>query len=200
MYRTRVKICGIQTQQEATNAVLAGVDAIGFVFAKSSRQVTTDTVSAISTPPFVARVGVFVNASVKTINKTIEVCRLNFAQLHGEESAQICREINCPVIKSFPVTQKFCKKRFQNYPVAAYLFDHATKEQRGGTGKTFNWHYLPELSAFDKPVILAGGLNMKNIHQLLQSVKPFAVDVSSGVELNGQKNFTKMAQFVKNIS
>ena len=182
---TRVKICGITNIEDAQVAVNAGASALGFIFYKKSpRYVSPSKVRPIveALPPFVTPVGVFVNCSEHAVRDICRLARVATVQFHGEESPGYCKRFNhFKIIKAFRVSDVFDFKSVLQYKVDAYLFDTFQEETAGGTGKTFNWDLLKNYK-FDKPVILSGGLNPENVRQAIEAVRPYAVDVSSGVE------------------
>ncbi len=182
---TRVKICGITNIEDAKMAVEAGAAALGFIFHKKSpRYVSPSKVRPIieALPPFVTPVGVFVNCSEHAVRDICRLARVATVQFHGEESPGYCKRFNhFKIIKAFHVSDVFDFKSVLQYKVDAYLFDTFQEGTAGGTGKTFNWDLLKNYK-FDKPVILSGGLNPENVRQAIEAVRPYAVDVSSGVE------------------
>ncbi len=195
----RVKICGIKDHLTAYQAVIAGADAIGFVFAPSPRRISQDKAQEIicRLPPFVSKVGVFANQGLQEILDIAETAGLDTIQLHGEETADFCNNIKpyYSVIKSFKGEADY--NTFSDYNVDAYLLDTEDEGKFGGTGKTFDWRTAANCSK--KPLILAGGLNPENVQKAICIVNPYAVDVSSGVEVNGFKDFSKMKEFVRRV-
>ncbi|MBI5150610.1 MAG: phosphoribosylanthranilate isomerase [Candidatus Omnitrophica bacterium] len=181
----RIKICGITSIEDARMAVNAGASALGFIFHKKSpRYVSPSKVRTIteSLPPFVTPVGVFLNHSEHAVRDICRLARVSTVQFHGEESPGYCKSFNhFKIIKAFRVSDIFNFKSVLQYKVDAYLFDTFQEDAAGGTGKTFNWELLKNYQ-FDKPVILSGGLNPENVRQAIETVQPYAVDVSSGVE------------------
>ena len=202
MLRTvRVKICGIMNEQTAGVAVAAGADALGFVFAQSRRQVTPAKAKEIITtvPPFISRVGVFVNSSPEEVMDIVNYCGLDTVQLHGEENPANYRDLLCRAVKviiSCRVKDEESVHGILKYLADAYLFDTYKKGLPGGTGEVFDWAILNKFT-FPAPVILSGGLNTENVAQAVQSVKPYAVDVSSGVETDGIKDMEKIKTFIE---
>lgn len=182
----RVKICGITNYQDASNAVKLGVDALGFIFAPSPRQITPEKAREIicAIPPFVKTVGVFVNEDPATIRKIIQFCGLDLVQLHGDESPDVCHELMPYTIKAFRPKDEEGLWAIRPYGgrIRAILFDTYSEEKRGGTGKTFNWDLAIKGKGLGVPVILSGGLTPLNIERAISKVRPFAVDVNSGVE------------------
>lgn len=180
----KVKICGITNLEDALMAVEAGADALGFVFfSKSPRHIFPEQAAGIidRLPPFVQTVGLFVNEDSGAVNATADLCGLDLVQLHGEETPEFCREINRRVIKAFRVKDITSLDEIRNYHVAGCLLDAWSPAAHGGTGKTFNWDMAVAAAASGR-IVLAGGLTPENVARAVQTVKPYAVDVSSGVE------------------
>ena len=198
----KVKICGMTQLKDALFAVEQGVDAVGFIFYKKSpRAVTMKTVREIITklPPLVDTVGVFVNESAERLNKIADYCGLDLVQLHGEESPAFCRKIHRRVIKAFRVKDLQSIKQLEKFPVSGFLLDTFSDDLHGGTGKTFDWNLALPAKKMG-PVILAGGLTPRNILQAVRQVRPYGVDVCSGVEKSsGIKDLEKVRAFLKNI-
>ena len=191
---TKIKICGTTDLKDALAAAEAGADAVGFVFAQSPRRITPKKAKEIISklPPFISAVGVFVNQRPKIINKIIKTCGLNYVQLHGDETPADCRKIKGKVIKAFRVKDKKSLKAISRYSVSAVLLDTFSPEKYGGTGKAFNWELAVKAKKFGMPVILAGGLGTGNLLKAIRKVKPFAVDVSSGIESRPGKKDGRM--------
>ena len=198
----KVKICGMTQLKDALFAVEQGVDAVGFIFYKKSpRAVTMKTVREIITklPPLVDTVGVFVNESAERLNKIADYCGLDLVQLHGEESPAFCGKIHRRVIKAFRVKDLQSIKQLEKFPVSGFLLDTFSDDLHGGTGKTFDWNLALPAKKMG-PVILAGGLTPRNILQAVRQVRPYGVDVCSGVEKSpGIKDLEKVRAFLKNI-
>ncbi|HEY6874656.1 MAG TPA: phosphoribosylanthranilate isomerase [Geobacteraceae bacterium] len=196
----RAKICGITNGEDALQAVEAGADALGFVFhEKSPRRVSPEQAAAIvkALPPFVQAVGLFVNADLAFVNATLDRCRLDLAQLHGDEPPEYCDQVNRRVIKAFRIKGIESLDPIKNYRVAGYLLDAWSPAAYGGTGTSFNWEVAKMAEKYG-PVILAGGLTPENVRQAVESVAPYAVDVSSGVEsAPGRKDHVKVAEFIR---
>jgi phosphoribosylanthranilate isomerase len=200
--RTRVKICGITRVEDALAAAHAGADAIGLVFAEQSpRCLSLDQAAAIvcALPPFVTVVGLFVNAEHGRIEEVLSRVPLDLLQFHGTESPEQCCRYRRPYIKAISM------KADVNLPALAALYadaagllldsDHPTLA--GGSGTHFDWTRVPRDLA--KPVILAGGLTPANVAEAIRSVRPYAVDVSSGVEHSkGIKDAAKIVEFIRN--
>lgn len=198
---TRVKICGITNSEDARAALDAGADAIGLVFAKSPRRVSVKQAEEITRAlgPWIAPVGVFVNASPDDILHTVRECRLSAVQLHGDETpADILKLKGVRVIKAFRVGEDLRPVTAQSYQADAYLFDTKVPGIYGGSGKSFDWSMLKAV-AFDRPVIVSGGLDPKNVAKAIRAIRPYGVDVSSGVEsAPGKKNAKLIKEFIRN--
>lgn len=200
--RTKVKICGLTRLPDALAAVEAGADALGFMFfAGSKRNIAPATAAQIirALPPFVAKVGVFVNASAETVRATIAECGLDTLQFHGEETPEFCRQFApLKVVKAFRIQNADSLKPLPEYAVDAWLLDSYVAGQRGGTGEKFNWDLAAQAKELGRPVILAGGLTPENVADAVQQVWPYGVDVSSGVEsAPGQKDAGLVRRFVE---
>ncbi|MCL2761229.1 MAG: phosphoribosylanthranilate isomerase [Desulfuromonadales bacterium] len=198
----KVKICGITTVEDAIEAAKAEADALGFVFyEKSSRYILPIKAASIirELPPFIQTVGLFVNEEPEKINWTADFCGLDIVQLHGDETPDDCMEVNRRVIKAFRVKDDSSFKNIARYNIAGYLLDACVEGEYGGTGEKFNWSLAAQATK-DYPVILAGGLTPENVAEAIKAVKPYAVDVSSGVEsAPGRKDIEKVRSFIKNV-
>ncbi len=197
--RTRIKVCGITRQKDAERAIALGADSLGFIFAQSPRQVDPDRVREITgmMPLMVDAVGVFVNEELHVVKEIIQYCGLTMVQLHGDESPAFCRDVNCRVMKSFRVGPHTTAEDLAPYggQVQGFLLDTYHRETAGGTGEVFDWE-LVERIAPPGPVILAGGLGPDNVGEAIRKVRPFAVDVNSGVEsAPGRKDYEKLKAF-----
>ena len=200
--RVRVKICGITCERDARAAVEAGADAVGFVFYPSSRRfIAPERAREIATalPPFVDAVGVFVNESREVVERTAMVAGLTVLQFHGEEDATYCRGWRCRIIKAFRTGPDFSPALLGDYRVDAFLLDGHHPTERGGTGRQADWELASQLSR-RYPVILAGGLSPENVREAILRVRPYGVDVSSGVETApGRKDHAKMRDFMQAV-
>jgi phosphoribosylanthranilate isomerase len=196
----KVKICGITSYEDAHQAVAAGADALGFVFyPQSPRAVTVAQVQKIvmNLPPFVTRVGLFVNEDPARINQIMHECQLDLVQLHGDEPPGIFTRLTFRAVKAMRVQDRTSLLKHQNYPGPALLLDAWCPDRYGGTGASFDWQLAAEI-ARQRPVILAGGLTSDNVAEAIRTVRPYAVDVSSGVEFApGRKDPLKVSSFIR---
>jgi phosphoribosylanthranilate isomerase len=195
-----VKICGITSEADALAAVEAGADAIGLMFYDGSpRHVSIEQAQTISAvlPPHVVRVGVFVNAAEATIARAIAECTLSIAQFHGDETPEDCGRFAIMTLKAFRMKGPETLEEMEEFPTDGFLLDAYVKDELGGTGASFSWDLAVRAQEFGRPIFLAGGLTAENVAEAVQRVQPFAVDVSSGVELEpGKKCPDKMRAFV----
>jgi phosphoribosylanthranilate isomerase len=198
--RTRVKICGVTNVADGLAAAEAGADMIGLNFyEKSPRYLTVAQAVEISRalPPFVMRVGVFVNPEEALVTRAIGECNLSLLQFHGDETSEFCTQFSLMSIKALRVRDAESLKALANFQTDAFLLDAHSKSGLGGTGEQFNWDQAVEAQKFGKPIFLAGGLTPENVAEAVRKVRPFAVDVSSGVEISpGKKNHAKMKAFI----
>ena len=201
--RTRIKICGITRPQDGQDAAQLGADAIGLVFyAPSPRAVNVEQATAIcdALPPFVTRVGLFVNADRNEINTVLAEVPLDLLQFHGDETPADCEGYDRPYIKALRMAADVdVMAEAEAYERAAgILFDSYEAGVPGGTGQTFDWQRVP--AGIKQPVILAGGLNPRNVATAVERVRPYAVDVSGGVEkAKGIKDKGKMTAFINEV-
>jgi phosphoribosylanthranilate isomerase len=197
----RVKICGITNLSDAQVAVGAGADALGFNFyEKSPRYLSPSTAAEISRalPPFVLRVGVFVNPAEELVRRAIGECGLNLLQFHGDEPPEFCTQFGLMSMKAFRVRDTGSLKELPKYQTDAWLLDAYASDTFGGTGEKFNWRLAAEVPRPGKPVFLAGGLTPENVAEAIRQVQPFGVDVSSGVESSpGRKDHGQVRAFIK---
>lgn len=200
--RTRIKICGIKHQDDALKAVECGADAIGLIFVQKSPRyasLTDARVIAESMPPFVTVVGLFMDASAETVREALKVVPLNILQFHGDETPEFCEQFGMPYIKVLRMRENVNVVAFaQEYPNAAGILLDTYSKAGGGSGQTFDWNLIP--GDVPLPLILAGGLNPENVASAVETVKPYAVDVSSGVESEpAVKDHKKIEQFIKEV-
>lgn len=196
----KVKICGITNLEDATAAVEAGADAIGFMFYEPSpRNVQIECVAKIvqKLPLWVLKVGVFVNPAPELVMTALGNCGLNMLQFHGEESPDFCASFGVMNMKAFRIKDAESLLRIPNYHTDVCLLDSHVAGKQGGTGEQFNWDLAVEAKKFGKPIFLAGGLTPENVSQAVHEVRPYGVDVSSGVEASpGKKDHGKIWDFV----
>lgn len=201
--RTRVKFCGITNPADALAAVEAGADAIGMVFvAGSPRHLRVEQAREIAShiPPLVGRVGLFVNPTRDLVLDAVEACGLDALQFHGEESPEFCQQFNVRSYKAFRVRGPETLELLPAFQTAAWLLDSYSPSKHGGTGETFNWALAADAVKLGKPIILAGGLKPSNVGEAVRQVRPYAVDVSSGVEsAPGKKDRALMRAFTQAV-
>lgn len=197
----RVKICGITNSEDAQAAVALGADALGFIFAKSPRQIPKELARDIieQLPPFVSPVGVFVDERVDVVKEVCNFCTIPAVQLHGSEDPLYLKDLKgYKVIKAFRIKREDDLKLLANYKPHAFLLDSYIKGVMGGTGVSFNWEIARKAHKYGN-IILSGGLTPDNIKEAIRKVKPYAVDVSSGVESSpGKKDKELMKRFIMN--
>jgi phosphoribosylanthranilate isomerase len=197
----RIKICGITRLEDAKIAASLGVDALGFIFyQKSPRVIKPEDAAAIirELPPFVSRVGVFVDEEIERVVAIARATGIDTVQLHGSESPRYCGKVPLPVIKAFSIEPSSDLALLEQYHVSGFLLDTWHSGRRGGTGKTFDWSIASAACAKFDHVILAGGLNPSNMVEALTTVHPYGVDINSGVEIKpGIKNPHKMREAVQ---
>ncbi len=202
-HRTRVKICGIRDPRMAMAAARAGADAIGLVFHPASpRAVEAEAAREIAraVPPFVTVVGLFVNRDEDAIRAILGRVPLGMLQFHGDEPPEFCDRFGLPWIRAVRVGPGVdlieCESRFSS--AAALLLDAQVPGQHGGTGSPFDWTLVPP--ALSRPVVLSGGLDAGNVGAAIRAVRPWAVDVSSGVEsARGVKDAVRIEEFVRSV-
>jgi phosphoribosylanthranilate isomerase len=179
-------------------AVECGADALGFVLAPSPRQVNTEVAQEIADglPPFICKVGVFVNSDLKKVKETMASCHLDLAQLHGDEDTGYCAALFPRAIKVFTTKNMPSEKELRRYRVAAYMLDIDKGTAFKRSAQTELWQLAHRLGGYG-PVILAGGLTPSNVSEAIKIARPYAVDVSSGVETKpGKKAYSKMQDFI----
>lgn len=199
----RVKVCGITRCEDAKAAVQLGVDAIGFVFwSKSARYIDPETAGKITAqiPPFICTVGVYVDPDLDWVEKTIKSAKLNLLQFHGDESPEFCDQFSQPYIKAIRVKQDTDLLQYaERYKTAkGLLLDTYAAGMPGGTGHAFDWRLVPQYLPL--PLILSGGLDSSNVSMAIKQTRPWAVDVSSGVEAaKGIKDEKKIFAFMQGV-
>lgn len=193
-----VKICGLRDPATAVAAAEAGADAVGLVFAPSRRQVDLARAAEIcrAVGGEAEKVGVFVDSPLEEVLKAVEKCGLDAVQLHGSERPGYCRRAPCRVIKAFRLSGPAVLDEMAAYPGVTFLLDSYVHGQPGGTGQTCDWA-LAARAAQKYEVILAGGLTPENVQPAIRAVRPRGVDVSGGVETNGNKDLDKIRRFIK---
>ena len=197
----RIKICGITRYEDAKAAAEIGVDALGFIFyPKSPRSIAPESAAHIirQLPPFISRVGVFVDETLERVMAVARATGIDTIQLHGNESPDYCSKLLLPVIKAFSVDASSDLNLLEAYHVAGFLLDTRDSERQGGTGKTFDWSIARKASAKFGRIILAGGLTPLNIEEALETVVPYGIDLNSGMEVRpGIKNPRKIREAVQ---
>ncbi len=197
----KAKVCGITKLEDALNASVFGYDAIGFIFyEKSKRFIMPEEATRIirKLPPFISTVGVFVDASLYTINKIKSITGITTIQLHGNESPDFCNSVSGKKIKAFRVNENFKTSTISQYKdsVNAFLLDAWDEKLKGGTGKPVDWKFVANMNSLGN-MILAGGLGPTNIKEAIDIVNPYSVDVNSGVEIKpGEKNTSKLKEVI----
>jgi phosphoribosylanthranilate isomerase len=195
----KVKICGLTDVETAVAAANYGADAIGFVFAESRRRIMLEQAKEIipHLPKEVWKVGVFVNETREEIESIASAVGLTHIQLHGDETALFSESLSLPVIKSFSFQGNESFEALGEFSSDFILLDSPKGKYRGGNGTAFNWNEVNPKLMNRKKVILAGGLNANNVEAAIKIIKPFMVDVSSGVETDGIKDLNKMKTFIE---
>lgn len=200
--RTRVKVCGLTRVEDVRAAAGAGADAIGFVFyPPSPRCLTLPRARELrrEVPPFVSTVALFVNAAPAEVMRVIDAVRPDLLQFHGEEPPEYCRRFGVPYVKACRVKSGVDLLEYlQSFPDAAGWMADAYVDAYGGTGTTFDWSLVPERR--DRPLVLSGGLTKENVAAAIRTVRPWAVDVSSGVEVaKGIKDAALISAFISEV-
>lgn len=190
---TKVKICGLSTASAVETACQAGADYIGFVFAESRRRVSLEQAQKLAAlvPPAVRKVGVFVSPSLTELQEAISVANLDLVQIHGDFDEELLTQIGRQVIRAYQVKGALKGVRQQ----ADYLLFDAPLS---GSGQTFDWQTFDK-GQIHQPFFIAGGLNAGNVQEAIQHFAPYAVDVSSGVETDGQKDLEKIKEFIERV-
>jgi phosphoribosylanthranilate isomerase len=201
--KTKVKICGVTNIKDAINASWCGADLLGFVFFKKSRRyIDPRKAKKIIEilPPFILKVGLFVNEKVSRVMKVAAYCGLDFVQLHGDEDIGYLRKLKgLRLIKAIRIKNKAGLRNLDDLPCELILLDSYSAEKFGGTGRSFDWSLVKEIKKIKKPYVISGGLKPCNVGRAVEIFSPYAVDVSSGVEKSpGKKDKNLMKEFVKN--
>lgn len=196
---TKVKICGLMEPEHVQAAVEAGADAVGFVFAPSRRRVAIAQAKELArfVPDHVMKIGVFVNAQQEELEQAFREVPLDYIQYHGGESVGLIKRIGLPSIKVLSVRGSEDVETALDLKTEYVLFDTPGTEYRGGSGEVFDWTLLKDVPG--ERMILAGGLNAKNVKEAIRQVRPFMVDVSSGVEIDRKKDVTLIREFVQAV-
>ena len=190
---TKVKICGLSTASAVETACKAGADYIGFVFAESRRRVSLEQAQKLAAlvPSTVRKVGVFVSPSLAELQEAISVANLDLVQIHGDFNEELLTEVGRPVIRAYQVKGAL---KGVSQQVDYLLFDAPL----AGSGQTFDWQVFDK-GQIHQPFFIAGGLNVENVREAIQHFAPYAVDVSSGVETDGQKDLEKIKEFIERV-
>ena len=190
---TKVKICGLSTKEAVKTAVSAGADYIGFVFAPSKRQVTVEQAIELAKfiPSHIQKVGVFISPSRAELLEAVDKVGLDFVQVHGQVADDLFEDLSCASIQAVQVDGD---GHVPNSQADYLLFDAPV----AGSGQTFDWGQL-DTTELSQPFFIAGGLNEDNVARAIQHFSPFAVDVSSGVETDGQKDHEKIRRFIERV-
>ncbi|MEI4768177.1 phosphoribosylanthranilate isomerase [Psychrobacillus sp. FJAT-51614] len=194
---TKVKICGLMKSEDVKAAIEAGADAVGFVFAPSKREITIELAKELAkeVPEGVLKVGVFVNPTTQELENAVREVPLDYVQYHGIETPEFIQAHNYPSIKALSVRKEEDVERAKQYNTQYFLFD----APRAGSGITFDWQLMKGHDFEQEKVILAGGLNPTNVKEAINRVKPYMVDVSSGVEINGKKDSKLIREFIRAV-
>lgn len=197
----KVKICGITNVEDGIAAANAGADALGFIFFQQSpRYVPIETAATImrDLPAMIVKVGLFVDAEEEVVYRAIRECGLNLLQFHGAESPEYCVQFGLMSMKAFQVRDAESLARVSDFKTDAWLLDSYSPGKLGGTGGKFNWDLAIEARKLGRPIFLAGGLTPENVAEAVRHVEPYAVDVSSGVEISpGKKDHGKVEAFIQ---
>jgi phosphoribosylanthranilate isomerase len=201
--KPRVKICGITNVKDALHSVWYGADALGFVFFKKSKRYLDPRKARKIIeilPPWILKVGLFVNENLSCVKEIARYCKLDFIQLHGEEDQSYLNKLKgFRLIKAVRIKDKIDLEDLDGLACELLLFDNYSKDEFGGTGNKFDWKLSKEIKKIRKPYIISGGLTVHNVHKAVERFKPYAVDVSSGVEKKpGQKDKKLIKDFIKN--
>lgn len=203
MQKVAVKICGVRTFEEAKAALDYGASFLGFNFwKKSPRYIRPFEAKEIiqRLKPFNHSIGVFVNEERKSLVDIVNITGIYHVQLHGDESPEYCQQLgSLKIIKAFRVGEGFDLEALKNFPAESFLLDSKVKGEFGGTGKRFDWRIAKDVQCI-RPIILAGGITIVNVAEAIDYVRPFAVDVCSGVEAEpGRKDLQKLREFMLEV-
>ena len=199
----KVKICGNTRVEDVKLAAQLGADYLGFIFAESKRRISVESARALvrSLPNFKNFVAVFSNQPKEEVERIVGDLGIRILQFHGEETALYCHsfvERGYEVVKTFRIKDKMSLKRIDEYNVSGFLFDAYSREGKGGTGAPFNWELIEDRPYVHEKLFLAGGLNVANLRKAIQKIRPFAVDVASGVEKSpGEKDPKLLEEFIR---
>jgi phosphoribosylanthranilate isomerase len=196
----KVKICGLKREEDILYVNKLKPDYVGFVFAKSKRQVDKYRAKELikNLDKGIKKVGVFLNAPANEVMQIAEYCGLDVLQFHGDEDPMYCSSFNKEVWKGFRIRDRDSLSELESYDTDGFLLDTFKKGIYGGTGEVFNWDIVADISK-NRFVILAGGLHWENVKAAIKTVDPMVVDVSSGVETDGYKDFEKIKKFIGNV-
>lgn len=196
----KIKICGLKREEDIQYANELKPDYVGFVFAKSTRQVDALKAKELikGLDKNIKKVGVFLNAPAHEVKKIANDCDLDILQFHGDEDPTYCDSFDRTVWKAFRIKDESSLNELDQYHVDGYLLDTFVKGVYGGTGKALTWDRISRINR-DKCIILAGGLTVENVGSAIKIIQPRIVDVSSGVEVDGTKDFKKMKEFIEKV-
>ncbi len=197
----KVKICGIKTRETAIEADQSGADFIGFIFyKKSSRFINPFKAAEIANSVNCKKVGVFVDESPGVINGITRLVGLDYVQLHGNEDVKFASKIRAPIIKAWRYNAELDMREVNNYPCDIILLDSFVKGRVGGTGKTFDWRKASlETRKLTKPFLIAGGISIDNVREVIDIFRPYGIDVSGSLEINGVKSANKIREFMETV-
>lgn len=199
----KVKICGNTRIEDVQLAASLGADYLGLIFTESKRRISIEAAKSLvqSLPHFKSFVAVFSNQPKEKVEEIVHELGIFTLQFHGEETARYCHsfiEKGYQVIKTFRIKDRMSLKRIDEYNVSAFLFDTYSHDEKGGTGTPFNWELIEDRPYVHEKLFLAGGLNINNLKEAIQKVRPFAVDVASGVEKkSGEKDPKLLEEFIR---
>lgn len=198
--KTKIKICGLQGAEDIEMVNELMPEYAGFVFCESRRKVSKEKAEELikSLDSKIKKVGVFLDQDLEEVHNIAQDCSLDILQFHGSESQQYCNSFIQEIWKSFLVEDESSLEMLENYSTEGYLLDSFVKRVAGGSGKKFNWEIL-ENKEISRTFILAGGLNSENVQEGIRRTKPDIVDVSSGVETNGCKDYQKIKEFIRKV-